>query len=84
MKRKDIRIIWLPGDNYAVEGVATDIKGNPDTYYGSKLDTVLYLIKALFLFMTFNTFAGVNIIVIGHELCKDGGEAAAVPQHTEN
>lgn len=75
MMRKDIRIMWLPGDNYAIEGVATDIKGNPDTYYGKKLDAVLFLIKSLFLLLSnSNKYPIVNIIVIGHEFCEEGGD----------
>lgn len=68
MMRKDIRIIWLPGDNYAIEGVATD------THYGNKLDAVLFLIKALFQLLSTNRYPIVNIIVIGQELCEEGGQ----------
>lgn len=74
MMRKDIRIIWLPGDNYAIEGVATDIHGKQDTYYGNKLDAVLFLIKALFQLLSTNRYPIVNIIVIGQELCEEGGD----------
>ena len=73
--RKDIRIIWLPGDNYAIEGVAKDVTtGKTETYYGNKIDAVLYLIKALFYLLHTNRYSIVNIIVIGHELCEEGGQ----------
>lgn len=75
MMRKDIRIIWLPGDNYAIEGVAKDVTtGKTETYYGNKIDAVLYLIKALFYLLHTNRYPIVNIIVIGHELCEEGGQ----------
>lgn len=74
MIRKDVRIVWLPGDNYAIEGVARDVKGNPETYYGNKLDSALFLIKALFQLLSGNRYPMVSIIVVGHELCKEGGE----------
>lgn len=74
MIRKDIKIIWMPGNNYAIEGVAKDIDGTQETYYGNKLDAVLFLIKALFQLLSTNRYPVVNIIVIGHELCKEGGE----------
>ena len=74
MMRKDIRIIWLPGDNYAIEGVAKDIDGTQETYYGNKLDAVLFLIKALFQHLSTNRYPIVNIIVIGQELCEEGGD----------
>ncbi len=75
MMRKDIRIIWLPGDNYAIEGVAKDVTtGKTETYYGNKIDAVLYLIKALFQLLSTNRYPIVNIIVIGQELCEEGGD----------
>lgn len=74
MIRKDIRMVWLPGDNYAIDGVAKDIYGKQETYYGKKLDAVLFLSKALFQLLSTNRYPVVNIIVIGHELCEEGGE----------
>lgn len=74
MIRKDIKIIWLSGNNYAIEGVAKDIDGKQETFYGNKMDAVLLLIKALFQLFSTNRYPVVDIIMTGHELCEEGGE----------
>lgn len=74
MIRKDIKILWLPGNNYAIDGVAKDKHGKQETYYCNKLDAALFLIKALFQLLSTNRYPLVNIIIIGHELCEDGGD----------
>ena len=74
MIRKDIKMIWLPGNNYAIDGIAKDINGKQETFYGNKLDAALFLIKALFQLLSTNRCPMVNIIVIGHELCEEGGD----------
>lgn len=74
MMRKDIRIIWRGGDNYAIDGVEKDLQGKPYIYFGNKIGAVLYLTKALFQLLTTNKYPSINIIVIGHEPTKEGGE----------